>query len=166
MTKGAFFHHFDSKGALGVAVANYWEETTNALFDGAPYHDHADPLEQLLGYLDFRRELISGGLADFTCLVGTLAQENFESHPSIRDACGSSIWSHATRLEAMVRAAIELYRPTTDVNARSLALHIQVVLQGAFVVAKAGNEPQIVLDSIDHLERYLVALLKTRGSVQ
>ena len=44
VTKGAFFHHFKSKDALGVAAADHWSEMTGALFAAAPYHDHADPL--------------------------------------------------------------------------------------------------------------------------
>src|ERR1700733_8982128 len=54
VTKGAFFHHFRSKEDFGVAVADYWSEMTGALFAGAAYHDHGDPLQRLLGYIDFR----------------------------------------------------------------------------------------------------------------
>ena len=32
VTKGAFFHHFESKQALAVAAAEYWSLTTGALF--------------------------------------------------------------------------------------------------------------------------------------
>lgn len=38
VTKGAFFHHFKGKDALGVAAAEYWAETTGMLFAGASYH--------------------------------------------------------------------------------------------------------------------------------
>src|ERR1700761_9341872 len=53
-TKGAFFHHFQSKEALAVEAANYWSERTGSLFAQAPYHLHADPLDRVLAYLDFR----------------------------------------------------------------------------------------------------------------
>jgi TetR/AcrR family transcriptional repressor of nem operon len=43
VTKGAFFHHFPSKGALGAAAADHWGETTAAMFEGAPYHRPDDP---------------------------------------------------------------------------------------------------------------------------
>jgi TetR/AcrR family transcriptional repressor of nem operon len=36
------------------------------------------------------------------------------------------------------------------------------VLQGAFVMAKAQQDPQAALDSIDHLRRYLELLFATR----
>src|SRR5262247_3601103 len=71
VTKGAFFHHFKSKDDLAVAAAEHWSKVTGELFEGAPYHGHADPLERVLGYLDFRKQLLTGDIAAFTCLVGT-----------------------------------------------------------------------------------------------
>ena len=38
VTKGAYFHHFDSKEELGVAAADFWAETTSVFFASAPYH--------------------------------------------------------------------------------------------------------------------------------
>src|SRR6202167_5826980 len=71
LTKGSFFHHFDSKEALALAAADYWIEGTGALFAAPPYQNHADPLDRLLAYVDFRKSLLMGDLPDFTCLIGT-----------------------------------------------------------------------------------------------
>src|SRR5690606_9949738 len=68
VSKGAFFHHFKSKDELAVAAADYWSETTGALFAAAPYHDHDDPLDRVLAYVAFRKALVRGGVPDFTCL--------------------------------------------------------------------------------------------------
>src|SRR6185437_9953991 len=57
VTKGAFFHHFKSKDSLAVAAADYWIERSAALFEAAPYHAHSDPLDRVLGYLEFRKKL-------------------------------------------------------------------------------------------------------------
>src|SRR5258706_10825028 len=81
VTKGAFFHHFPSKEALAVAAAGHWSETTGALFASASYHDHGDPVDRIFGYLDLRAHLIVGAPAEYTCLVGTMAQEAFETRP-------------------------------------------------------------------------------------
>ncbi len=105
-TKGAFFHHFKSKDALGVAVADFWTETTSAFFEGAPYHAPGDPVERVLAYIAFRRAIITDRIPEFTCLVGPLAQEVHSSAPEIRDAAGASIFSHAATLEADIAAAI------------------------------------------------------------
>jgi len=37
LTKGSFFHHFDSKEDLALAAAEYWGAVTGALFAAAPY---------------------------------------------------------------------------------------------------------------------------------
>jgi len=98
VTKGAFFHHFESKEALAVAAARHWSEVTGALFAGAPYHAPAEPLARIMAYIDFREALLQGPLEAFTCLAGTLVQEAFATHPAIREACAASITSHAATL--------------------------------------------------------------------
>jgi TetR/AcrR family transcriptional repressor of nem operon len=157
-TKGAFFHHFKSKDELGVAAADHWSSTTGALFADAPYHQHADPLERILGYVDFRKALLQGGVPEFTCLVGTMVQETYETSPAIRAACERSITGHAATLEADIEAAIRERHLAPAWTARSLALHTQAVLQGAFILAKATGGAAIAADSIDHLRRYIELL--------
>ncbi|GAB5374835.1 MAG: TetR/AcrR family transcriptional regulator [Acuticoccus sp.] len=162
VTKGAFFHHFASKEALGVAAARHWQETTDALFAGAPYHAPEDPLERVLAYLAFRRALLAGEIAEVTCLVGTMAQEVFAAHPAIREACGASIVGHAATLENDIAAAIARHGAPAGVDATGLALHTQVVLQGAFVIAKATNDITAAEASVDHLARYFRLLFNAR----
>lgn len=159
VTKGAFFHHFASKEALGVAAAEYWSETTGALFASAPYHDHDDPLDRVLAYVDFRRRIIAGQIEEFTCLVGTMTQEVYHQHPAIRQACADSIFGHAATLEPDIGAAMAA-RGITGFTAASLAAHTQAVLQGAFILAKAADDPGLATDSVDHLRRYLTLLFQ------
>jgi TetR/AcrR family transcriptional repressor of nem operon len=155
VTKGSFFHHFKSKEALGVAAAEYWTETTSALFARAPYHEPSDPLERVLAYVEFRKSILEGELPEFTCLAGTMVQEVYDSAPAIRDACASSIFGHAATLEADIAAAMESRAINGDWTAQSLARHTQAVLQGAFVLAKAAGDPAPARESLDHLARYL-----------
>lgn len=155
VTKGAFFHHFESKEALGVAAAEHWASTTSDLFAAAPYHEPADPLERVLAYIDFRRSLIDGDPAEFTCLVGTMTQEVFDTHPAIREACRASIFGHAATLEPDIAAAIEARGMKPEWTAASLAAHMQAVLQGAFILAKATGDRAVALETIDHPERYV-----------
>lgn len=162
VTKGAFFHHFPSKEALGVAAARFWSETTAGFFAQAPYHQHTDPLDRVLGYVDFRRDIIAGNLEEFTCLVGTMTQEAYHSHPAIRDACAASIFDHAAVLVPDIRAALVEHGLADQIDATSLANHTQAVLQGAFILAKAADDPAVAIDSVDHLRRYLILLFQSR----
>ncbi|ERM02190.1 TetR family transcriptional regulator [Brucella intermedia 229E] len=161
LSKGAFFHHFSSKEDLAVAAANYWSETTGALFADAAYHAPEDPLERVLAYVELRKQLVQGELPDFTCLVGTMTQEVYETNSVIRDACWASISGHAdTLVPPDIAAAMERYPVASDFTAESLALHTQAVIQGAFIIAKASGDPQRAVESIDHLKRYISLLFK------
>lgn len=160
MTKGGFFHHFKGKEDLAIAAARYWSEMTGGLFDRAPYHAPADPYERVLGYIDFRKQILQGGTADFTCLVGTMAQETHLTSPAIRDAAGESIFGHAATLVPDIAAAKAARCPKADWSAESLAQFTQAALQGAFVLAKASGGPEVARDMVDHLRRYVVMLFE------
>ena len=164
VTRGAFFHHFESKEALGVAAADFWAETTTAFFRNAPYHDHRDPLDRVLAYIDFRRDIIDGQIAEWTCLVGTMAQEVFATHPAIRDACAASILGHAATLVPDIQATIDARGIKPEWTAESLARHTQAVLQGAFILAKATGDRAVALESVDHLKRYIELLFGRSSS--
>lgn len=160
VTKGTFFHYFANKEALGVAAANHWSQVTGDFFKAAPYHQHPDPVDRLLGYIQFRKEILKGDVQEFTCLVGTMTQEVYLSNPEIKQACHDSIFSHAERLEGDIAEAKRLYAPAAKWTPKSLALHTQAVLQGAFILAKADDGPTVASESIDHLINYIQLLFK------
>jgi TetR/AcrR family transcriptional repressor of nem operon len=160
VTKGAFFHHFRTKDALAVAAANHWSNITGALFETAPYHRHTDPLDRVLGYLDFRKGILQGEIAEFTCLVGTMVQEVYGTNPDIREACEASISGHVAKVEEDIAAAMKRHRIRAAWTAESLALHTQAVLQGAFILAKAKGGAAIAAASIDHVHRYIELLFQ------
>ncbi len=162
VAKGSFFHHFKDKEALAVAAADYWSEKTDAFFAAAPYHDHKDPLDRVLGYIDFRRSILTGKIPEFTCLVGTMVQEIYDTNPAIRDACDNSISGHAATIEADIAEAMKLHKICPTWTAKSLALHTQAVLQGAFILAKAKTGAEIAISSVDHLHRYIELLFQPR----
>ncbi len=158
VTKGSFFHHFKSKDELALAAVDHWVEMTSGFFAAAPYHAPADPLDRLLAYVEFRKSIIAGDIAAFTCLVGTMTQEVHESHPAIRDACAASILGHAATLEPDIEAAMRERGIEADWTPASLARHTQAVLQGAFILAKATGDSAAARETVDHLKRYIELL--------
>jgi TetR/AcrR family transcriptional repressor of nem operon len=160
VTKGAFFHHFPSKDSLAIAAVNQWTDMSAGFFAAAPYHGFDDPLDRVLGYLDFRKAMLRGDVADFSCLAGTMVQEAYETHPEIRYACDASIGSHAAEVESDIADAMKRYHIRAPWTAESLALHTQAVLQGAFILAKAKGNAAVAEASIDHLRRYIELLFR------
>jgi TetR/AcrR family transcriptional repressor of nem operon len=164
LTKGAFFHHFRSKEDLAVAAAAHFSAMAEELFAGAPYRALADPLDRVLGYIDFRGAILDGPIPEFTCLLGTMVQEAYDTHPAIRQACDTYIGVHATGVAKDIAAAKALYAPEATWSPESLALYTQAVLQGAFVLAKAKGGPEIARECVAHLRRYLEFLFQRSTS--
>lgn len=160
VTKGAFFHHFESKEALAVAAAEFFATNAAGLFEIPSYADEKDPLNRLLAYIDIRRAILQGELPEFTCLLGTMVQEAYDTYPAIRKACEEGIYSHAARLEADVAAAMKQYGAPEGFTAESLALYTQCVIQGAFILAKAKHSVTAAVECVDHLRRYIELLFR------
>jgi TetR/AcrR family transcriptional repressor of nem operon len=155
LTKGSFFHHFEGKEDLALAAADHFAAMADRAFATAPYQRIADPLDRLLGFVDFRSAILQGGLPDFTCLLGTMVQEVYDTHPEIRAACERHISAHATAVARDVADAKKSYAPNARWSPESLALFTQAVIQGAFVLAKARHGPEVAAECLRHLRRYL-----------
>jgi TetR/AcrR family transcriptional regulator, transcriptional repressor for nem operon len=159
VTKGAFFHHFASKEALAVAAAQAWTDRADkTIFSRPEWVAIRDPLDRVLAHIDLRSAMLDGPAEGFTCFVGTMVQEAFATSDTIRAACDASIGSYAERLAKDIDEAIEAYGVSKDVTALSLAYHIQAVLQGGFILAKASGDASLARESVAHLRRYTVML--------
>jgi TetR/AcrR family transcriptional regulator, transcriptional repressor for nem operon len=160
ITKGGFFHHFGGKEELAIAAAGHFGAMADGLFAQAPYQNIKDPLFRLLGYVDFRISILKGALPQYTCLLGTMVQEVYETHPAIREACDQCITHHAMEVAKDIALAKDYYAPHATWSAESLGLYMQSVLQGSFILAKARSGPQIAIECLQHLRRYLELLFE------
>jgi TetR/AcrR family transcriptional regulator, transcriptional repressor for nem operon len=160
LTKGGFFHHFKGKEDLAISAAKYFSDGADQLFSGAAFNKIEDPLLRLLGYIDFRISIIDGALPEYTCFLGTTVQETYQTYPALREACHTYIWSHAENLAKDIAKAKEFYQPDANWSATGLALHTQAVIQGSFILAKASNGPDIAIESLKHLRRYIELLFE------
>ncbi|MDP1840222.1 MAG: TetR/AcrR family transcriptional regulator [Reyranella sp.] len=159
VTKGSFFHHFKSKEEMVLQAVAHWGAWSDGIFAAAPYTAAADPRDRLFGYLDFRRDLLDHAVPQFTCLMGTLVQETYATHPAVRAACDRGMSSHVATLTRDIEAARLLYAPAADWTAESVGYFIQAVLQGSFIFAKAKQDAEIARGNLAHLRRYLEGLL-------
>ncbi|MGH7707577.1 MAG: TetR/AcrR family transcriptional regulator [Vulcanimicrobiaceae bacterium] len=155
VSKGSFFHHFASKEDLALAAAAHFSASADTLFAAASYRSAGDARERLLGYVDLRSALLRGDLPDFTCLLGTMIQETYATHPAIRQACDEHIRHHASDVACDIAGAKAACAPAAPWSAESLSLFTQAVIQGAFILAKAHADPGVAVDCLTHLRRYL-----------
>jgi len=159
LTKGSFFHHFDSKEALGIAAVEAFEAMAETLFGAAPYQASEDPRERIFGYVDLRIAMLTGEISQYTCLIGTTVQEIYQTHPALRATCDRMLSEHVGMLTRDLAAAKARYAPAAPWKPESVGYFMQCVLQGGFIFAKAQQNPKVAAASLGHLRAYLVTVL-------
>jgi TetR/AcrR family transcriptional regulator, transcriptional repressor for nem operon len=159
VTKGSFFHHFDTKERLGIAAIEAFGEMAAALFGSAPYRSLPDPRDRVLGYVDLRAAMLQGDIPLYTCLIGTTVQEVYATHPDLRAACDHGLTTHVADLTRDLEAAKARYAADASWSPESVGYFMQAVLQGAFIFAKAKQGPDVAGACVGHLRNYLTTLL-------
>jgi TetR/AcrR family transcriptional repressor of nem operon len=155
LTKGSFFHYFQGKEDLGMAVAQRFAAAKRDRFQAAPFRRQADPLDRVFGHIDFLIEMVRSPLAAKGCLLGTFVQELAQTHPNIRAVCAACFDTTARDLEQDLEEAKARHAPRASWNARSLAEHLIAVVQGAIILAKAKQDLKVVEQSLLHARDYL-----------
>jgi TetR/AcrR family transcriptional repressor of nem operon len=159
LTKGSFFHHFDSKEALGIAAVEAFEAMAETLFGAAPYQASEDPRERIFGYVDLRIAMLTGEISQYTCLIGTTVQEIYQTHPALRATCDRMLSEHVGMLTRDLAAAKARYAPAAPWKPESVGYFMQCVLQGGFIFTKAQQNASVAAASLRHLRAYLETLL-------
>ncbi len=155
VTKGSFFHYFDSKEHLGTLVAERFFASRKALLASAPFHQKKDPLDRVLGGVDFLIETSRSPEAARGCLLGTFVQELAATHPKIRDICAACFEEYARSLKKDLDEAKAKYAPKARWSTQGLAEHLIAVLQGAIILAKAKQDIQVIEQSLVHYREYV-----------
>ncbi len=164
VSKGSFFHHFDSKEEMAVAAIGAFSAMADQLFTTAPYAQLPDPRDRVLGYVDFRISILQGDVAQFTCLMGTTVQEAYATHPALRAACDTGMSHHIAMLTRDLAAAKTMYAPDALWSPEGVAYFMQAALQGSFIYAKVKQGPDIAAACLAHLRAYLETLLGEPGA--
>jgi TetR/AcrR family transcriptional regulator, transcriptional repressor for nem operon len=157
LTKGSFYHFFDSKEELGLAVLDWSLQRGGKILANGPHREIADPVERALASLehlaDCSWELWSGG-----CLLGSFSLELAETNPRMQKAVSGMFQavedSFAEMLEPLVTHADGKQEPT----AHELADQLLGILEGSIVLAKAHRDPSRIPKAIRGFRAALAAL--------
>jgi TetR/AcrR family transcriptional regulator, transcriptional repressor for nem operon len=165
VTKGAFFHHFESKEALAAECLRRWPESMAALHRSAEYQSIEDPVKKLLAAIDFMSDVFDNPHVHKSCLAGTAVQEVSESSPVLRDAAQECIVKAQTYFQSLLDDAIQsdaCRARKQKLDAASLAEYWMGTIQGSLLLAKASRDPQVIRRNLTHFRDYISALLQTR----
>lgn len=142
LTKGALYHHFPNKRALGYAVV---DEVIRSTFDGMwlqPLKNAANPLQGLITVIEQLPDLKPPEILRYGCPLNNLAQEMSPLDEGFRKRLDYlfRIWHDVTE-EALERARQQgLIRK--DVDCDATATFIQAALEGCIGIAKNAQSKE------------------------
>lgn len=156
VTKGAFFHYFESKSDIAKAAVERFRDGKSEEFEAATFRKLADPLARVYGRLDFIKESVGGGKRlTKGCLIGMLAQELSFTNPELRSVCQEAFLKVAREFETDLAEARAIYLPTANFDPKSLALLYVSIFQGSTLMAKAAENNAVLLNNIEQFRAYL-----------
>ncbi|MBI4597621.1 MAG: TetR/AcrR family transcriptional regulator [Candidatus Omnitrophica bacterium] len=160
LTKGSFFHYFESKEHLGRELLERFCRHAGEQMRSAVGGVDVDPLRRVYAFIDFGIKMAAQCGTEQGCLLGTFAQELSETNPAMRDQCAKAFARWAQWLKQDLDAAKAKHAPKAAIDTQSLADHFIAIMEGAKILAKAKRDPSIEEQSLGHLRRYVQSLFE------
>lgn len=159
VSKGSFYHHFDTKEALGLAVLDaYYERGITRLLEG-PFMAETDPVRRCLGLLDHAESIAEEVWAD-GCILGSYAVDLAEANAHIHGAVSKRLTELAEALTPVFREALaEAPRDDEAIRAEELAEQFLATVEGAIVLSKAYGDAARITGGIRTLRVMLEGYL-------
>ena len=155
LTKGSFFHYFESKEALGQALLERFCHSALQRMQQAVAGQTSDPLKRVYAHVDFMIAASKRCGNEPGCLLGTFAQELSDTHPAMRALCAKAFGRWADLLKRDLDEARAKRAPRRDIDTRGLADTFIAVLEGSKILAKARRDASVETRSLRHFKRYL-----------
>jgi len=166
LTKGAFFHHFDSKNDLSRHLVQRFSDDGTALFKS--FHERArklsdDPLQQLLLIIGFYSELFEGLTEPYPgCLLAAYVYELQLYDEDLKPIILAEFELVRQEIGALVRQIQKRYPARADVDPVALADMFSSTFEGAFVLSKAFNEPDVTVVQLRLYRTFIETLFSPR----
>lgn len=162
VSKGAFFHHFRSKADLGRAlVARYAAADAETLEVALAAAESVtdDPAAQLVAVLrQFEQAADTVLETQPSCLFVSFIYETELADRATADLVAGAVRHWRARLLEKLRQAAAIRQPPPAVDLPSLADQVFTVFEGAFLLARALDEPRSLRHQLAHLRHYLELL--------
>lgn len=162
-SKGAFFHHFESKRALAEALVDRYvaadiESLHDALHHSRTHSD--DPVERVIAFVRYFENTADDLMSDqSSCLYISILTERDLVADGVSDPIAKAVIAWREGFAELLRAAVDT-RTDVDVDIDALADHVFVTFEGAFLLARSTGDPGHMRAQLRTLRILLTALLR------
>lgn len=159
VSKGSFYHFFESKQELTLAVLeHHMAEAQAVLEEGLALSGVAGPQRAVL-YVKHLEEEAEERWRD-GCLIGSLAVEMAETNPEVRQRISQVFRDLTDYFETVFMPLCRANRGPHAPSPRELAEQLIVVIEGGVVLSRAHFDPRFVTQALRGFRRYIEMLAR------
>ena len=149
LSKGSFYHFFDSKESLGLAaIDRYYADRVARLGKGG-HAGETEPRRRADRFVNHACS-IAADLWKDGCLLASFAADAARSSPAIAEMLGKRV----DEFRALLASELAPFA-TADVGAADLAEQFVICLEGAIVLARIYDDPTYLRDGLAQFRRRL-----------
>jgi TetR/AcrR family transcriptional repressor of nem operon len=159
VTKGALYHHFPDKAALGRAVID--DVVRDLLLErwlGVLEAQKGDPVTALQGMLEERWRRLGGEEVELGCPLNNLAQEMSPLDERVRRRVEATFDAWTAGFARVLRKGQREGTVRRDIDPRAVATFLVASIEGSFGLAKAAQDARQLRSSLQVLGRFLETL--------
>lgn len=157
VTKGSFYHHFQSKEDLCVAALRAYHADVVAAFRGGDWAAIEDPYLRLREFLRGCPEVLTGPVMVDGCVLGTLSLDLAESSPAIRELLSRMFAELRDLVGDLIAEAAN--RRGIAVDAERLGDQFLALVEGSIILAKARDDQAVRRQSMEFFSEHVTVLL-------
>jgi len=162
LTKGAFFHHFDSKDDLARTLIKRFSDEGNATLRTMLARAHKlsdDPLQQLLILVGLFIEEFEGLTEPYPgCLLAAYVYEMQQFDEDVRDIINDEFLTWRKILTEQIERIKLRYPARQEVDTGALADMFISTFEGAFIMSKSLRDPAITAQQLRLYKAFIAAL--------
>lgn len=158
MSKGALYHHFPDKAALGQAVVD--EVVRGLLLErwGVLEPPVGDPITALQRIIRRRSTALSAREVELGCPLNNLAQEMSPLNEQLRRRVSKTFETWTEGFARILERGQKEGTVQVEVNAKKVAAFIVAAVEGSFGLAKSAQSPTMLRSNLEVLDAFLETL--------
>jgi TetR/AcrR family transcriptional repressor of nem operon len=159
VSKGSFYHYFDSKEELALTAMHEFLADGAALMMDGPFRDIADPRNRSIAFLK-HVESVAMRLWDHGCLLVMFSVELAGTSPRVREETSAVLIDLIDRVGSILRPLTKEGGGNMPMTADAMANMYMAIIDGSLVFARATGDSSCIARNLKTFRQQIEAMSK------